>query len=92
MKKPDDLLDICIILFKELHTLGFIELRNAMINIHDDEKRSFINYDYSDEIGKSINHLTYHIHPLIEKQIKEIRNAEGWSSFIIIVSHDEAYH
>ena len=46
-----------------------------MINIHNDEKETFINYDYSDEIGKSINHLTYNIHPVIEKQIKQIRSA-----------------
>jgi signal transduction histidine kinase/DNA-directed RNA polymerase subunit N (RpoN/RPB10) len=79
MRTPEDLTGICEVLYAELHTLGFTEIRNAMINIHDDEKETFVNYDYSDEIGKSINHLTYNIHPLIEKQIKEIRNAEGFS-------------
>ena len=79
MRKPEDLTGICEVLYAELHTLGFAEIRNAMINIHDDEKETFVNYDYSNEIGKSINHLTYNIHPLIEKQIKEIRNAEGFS-------------
>ena len=57
MRKPDDLPGICEVLFTELTTLGFSEIRNAMINIHDDEKASFVNYDYSDEIGQSINHL-----------------------------------
>ncbi len=75
MNKPDDLLNICEVLFKEFHKLGFDEIRNAMINIHNDEKGTFQNYDYSDEIGKSINHLTYNIHPVIEKQIKQIRSA-----------------
>ena len=75
MMKPDDLLNICEELFKEFQKLGFGELRNAMINIHNDEKGTFLNYDYSDEIGKSINHLTYNIHPIIEKQIKQIRSA-----------------
>ncbi len=79
MRTPEELTGICEVLFAELHNLGFAEIRNAMINIHDDEKETFMNYDYSDEIGKSINHLTYDIHPLIEKQIKEIRNAEGFS-------------
>ena len=46
-----------------------------MVNIHNDEDKSFINYDYSKEIGKSSNHLTYNIHPLVEKQIKKIRSA-----------------
>jgi hypothetical protein len=75
MNKPDDLLNICEALFKEFQKLGFGEMRNAMINIHNDEKRTFTNYDYSDQIGKSINHLTYNIHPVIEKQIKQIRSA-----------------
>ncbi|MEI8048851.1 MAG: ATP-binding protein [Bacteroidota bacterium] len=76
MRKPDDLPGICEVLFAELTTLGFTEIRNAMINIHDDEKASFVNYDYSDEIGQSINHLEYNIHPLIEKQVKQVRSAE----------------
>jgi ketosteroid isomerase-like protein len=75
MNKPDDLLNVCEVLFTEFHKLGFDEMRNAMINIHNDEKGTFINYDYSDEIGRSINHLTYNIHPIIEKQIKQIRSA-----------------
>ncbi|MEO6405042.1 MAG: ATP-binding protein, partial [Ferruginibacter sp.] len=45
------------------------------INIHHDADSSFINYDYSDAIGKSTNHLLYNIHPLVEKQIKKIRSA-----------------
>lgn len=52
MRKPEDLPIVCEILFKELQSLGFAELRNAMVNIHNDEKRTFMNYDYSDEIGK----------------------------------------
>ncbi|MBX7109554.1 MAG: adenylate/guanylate cyclase domain-containing protein [Chitinophagales bacterium] len=75
MRTPDDLLNICETLFHELLALGFSGMRNAMINIHNDEKKSFINYDFSDEIGRSTNHLTYTIHPLVEKQIKKIRSA-----------------
>ena len=75
MTKHDDLLRICEILYAELHALGFNELRNAMINIHDDEKGSFVNYDYSDEIGKSITPLSYNIHPLVDKQMRQIRSA-----------------
>ncbi|MFL5808595.1 MAG: hypothetical protein ACJ749_03685, partial [Flavisolibacter sp.] len=75
MNKPDDLLDVCKTLYEQFLLLGFSEMRNAMVNIHNDEDKSFINYDYSDEIGKSTNQLTYNIHPLIEKQIKKIRSA-----------------
>src|SRR6476660_5108770 len=75
MHRPDDLLHVCKVLFKQLLSIGFVEIRNAMINIHDDADKSFINYDYSDQLGKSTNHLTYNIHPLVEKQIKKIRSA-----------------
>ncbi len=79
MRTAEELTGICEVLYAELNSLGFKEIRNAMINIHDDENETFVNYDYSDEIGKSINHLTYNIHPLIEKQIKQIRSGDGFS-------------
>ena len=75
MRTPGELTGICEVLYTELHSLGFTEMRNAMINIYDDVKRTFVNYDYSDEIGKSVNHLHYNIHPVIEKQIKQLRSA-----------------
>ncbi len=75
MRTPEDLTGICEVLYTELKSLGFAEIRNAMINIHDDENETFVNYDYSDEIGKSINRLVYNIHPVIEKQIKQMRSA-----------------
>ena len=77
MKKAEELTGICEVLFSELRSLGFVEMRNAMINIHNDQKGSFINYDYSDEIGKSITPLFYNTHPIIEKQIKQIRSASN---------------
>src|SRR6478672_5050521 len=75
MNQPGDVPDVCKTLYKQFLLLGFSEMRNAMVNIHNDADRSFINYDYSDEIGKSTNQLTYNIHPLVEKQIKKIRSA-----------------
>lgn len=76
MRKPEDLLDVCETLYRVLNTLGFSGIRNAMINIHNDADRSFVNYDYSDEIGRSITPLYYEIHPVIEKQIRQIRSAD----------------
>jgi hypothetical protein len=75
MRTPDDLLNICETLYRELLSLGFREMRNAMINIHHDAKGTFVNYDYSDDVGRTVSHLTYTIHPVIENQIKKIRSA-----------------
>ena len=88
MHKPDELTDICEVLYKELHSLGFTAMRNSMINIHNDAKASFVNYDYSDEIGKSINQLRYNIHPVIEKQIKQIRSADDAFSETVFEGDD----
>ena len=76
MHKPDDLLDICQVIYTELHLLGFTELRNAMINIYDDDKNSFLNYDYAPNSGKTVTVMPYNLHPLIEKQVAITKNAQ----------------
>jgi hypothetical protein len=88
MRKPEDLPDVCEVLFKELQSLGFAELRNAMVNIHNDANRTFVNYDYSDEIGKSITPLFYDIHPVIKKQIRQIRSADDAFSETVFKGKD----
>ncbi len=74
MRKPDDLLEICKILYEELNALGLTELRNAMINIHNDEKGSFVNYDFSNFAGAVIAEVSYNAHPAIEKMVKKTRS------------------
>jgi signal transduction histidine kinase/ketosteroid isomerase-like protein len=73
MRKPDDLTRICEVLFAELVTLGFTELRNTMINVYDDANASFLNYDFSGEKGKSITFFKNNSHPVIENFIKQVR-------------------
>lgn len=90
MHTPEDLLNVCETLYKEFNALGFEGLRNAMINIHEDEKRTFVNYDFSETIGKSINPLTYGIHPVIAKQIKQIRKAKDAFSKTVFKGKDLA--
>ena len=75
MHKPDDLTSICRVLYTELNTLGFPELRNAMINIHNDEKQSFLNYDFSDFAGAVIANVNYDIYPSIQTLVKQSRNS-----------------
>ena len=76
MRKPDDLLDICEILYTELLALGFSDLRNAMINIYNDDKNSFLNYDYAVNTGKTVTVMPYNFHPLIEKQVSITKKAK----------------
>ena len=73
MNKPDDLLNICEILFKELQLLGFTELRNTIIQTFVDENKYLNDYDFSDVTGGWISRIPYTGHPVIEKFIQNIR-------------------
>lgn len=84
MRKPGDLLSICEILFAELRNMGFGELRNAMINIHNDEKGSFLNYDFSETGGATVTDILYNSHPATESLVKQIRKAEDAFAEIVI--------
>ncbi len=75
MSKPDDLMDICQVVYTDLLLLGFDELRNVMINIYEDHKTYFLNYDYAPVAGKTVTQMPYNFHPLIEKQVRETKNA-----------------
>jgi len=90
MRMATDLAIICEVLYTELHTLGFAELRNTMVNIFDDDKGSFINYDYAAHAGKSINHLFYNTHPVIEKQVSQARSSVDAFSEAIFTGKDLA--
>jgi len=84
MRKPGDLLSICEILFAELHNMGFGELRNAMINIHNDEKGSFLNYDFSESAGATVTTILYNSHPATENLVKQVRSAiDAFAEFVI---------
>src|SRR5579862_394456 len=90
MNQPEDLLNICETVYKEFSAFGFADLRNAMINIHDDENKSFVNYDYSVEMGKSTNHLRNDLHPVINNQIRQIRTAKDAFSETVFAGKDLA--
>lgn len=68
-------MDICQVVFAELQLLGFHELRNTMINIYEEDKTYFLNYDYAPGLGKTAIRMPYDFHPLIEKQVRETKNA-----------------
>ncbi len=84
MSKPEDLLGICEVLFTELQTLGFVDLRNAMINIHHDDTESFLNYDYSAAAGPTVTTILYNGHPVTADLVKQVRNTrDAFAEFAI---------
>src|SRR5436190_123706 len=84
MHKPDDLLNVCKVLFKELSSLGFGEMRNAIIHTFNDEKKYFLDYDYSDLTGGVITNIPYSDHPVIKRFLKQIRKSDEAFAEIIV--------
>ncbi len=84
MQKTDDVLNICKIIFAELQSLGFEELRNVLINFWNDEDRYLLDYDYSDFTGANIAHLPYNNHRAFEKFQERIRSAKDAFAELII--------
>ncbi|MCW9066627.1 MAG: hypothetical protein OQJ78_10050, partial [Ignavibacteriaceae bacterium] len=75
MHKPEDLLNVSKIQFKEFKKLGFSDIRNALIAIFNDEEEYFLDHDYSDDTGGNINKVPYNSHPEIDKLLTQSRKA-----------------
>ncbi len=84
MHRPDDILNICKIIYKELTVLGFADIRNALINFWDDSDRSLTDYDYSDFSGGNIARLSYSSHPVFEQFQKEIRRSKDAIAKLVV--------
>jgi len=83
MIKPDDLLGICETMFHELKKLGFDDLRNAMIDVHYDDKKYLLNYDYSGTTGKTITNFAYNSHQIVDNIINHARHShEGFTEMV----------
>ncbi|MEJ2507635.1 MAG: hypothetical protein P8Y81_15350, partial [Ignavibacteriaceae bacterium] len=75
MNKSEDLLSICEVSFKEFKKLGFDNIRNTLIHIQFDEKRYFMDYDFSDLTGGAITKIEYGSHPIVEDYLERINSA-----------------
>jgi signal transduction histidine kinase len=76
MHHSNELLSICEAIYAELIKLGMVELRNTMINIHNDAEETFLNYDYSAYAGRAVTKYGYHIHPIINHLVMQCRSAQ----------------
>ncbi len=88
LRKPEELTSICEVLFATLKSLGFNDLRNTMINIHDDAAESFLNYDFSLSSGRTVTNIFYNSHPVTENQVKQIRSSTDAFVQITISGHE----
>lgn len=75
LTSSEGMLDIAKSLFTQLLKLGFEDMRNAIIDIHNDDQVSFLDYDYSHDMSSAITHFSFFGDPVIEQQIKQIESS-----------------
>ncbi len=90
MHRPNDILDICKGIYKELPALGFKDVRNTLINFWDDPSRSLIDYDYSDFAGANVSKLAYSSHPVFEQFQKKIRSSKDAFAQLVVTKEQLA--
>jgi hypothetical protein len=88
MAKSEDLLNICEVSYKEFRKLGFENLRNALIHIPNDEKKYFMDYDFSDFTGGQIGKVEYGLHPIVDEYLEKMRSAAE-AYFEVVINKDQ---
>ena len=84
MQKTDDMLDIAQVLYEQLIALGFNDIRNTLIDLHNDDNETFWDYDYSNEMSGTITLMRYDDDPIIERQLKAIvSSTDGFFEIIL---------
>ncbi len=84
LTKSEQMLDVAESLYNELYSLGFKKIRNALIDIQNEDKNTFMDYDYSPEMGKTITLMSYDDDPILEEQRDELKNKEDGFFEIIL--------
>ncbi|NND87780.1 MAG: SnoaL-like domain-containing protein, partial [Flavobacteriaceae bacterium] len=75
LTKSDDILDIAKVLYEQLLALGFSKIRNAIIDIHNEEEETFLDYDYSHDMSSAVTKFSFYGDPVIEQQIQQTRSS-----------------
>lgn len=75
LTKSNDMLDIAQVLYEQLLALGFSDIRNAIIDIHNDDSETFLDYDYSYDMSSAVTEFSFYGDPVIEQQIKKIESS-----------------
>jgi signal transduction histidine kinase len=88
LNKSDDMLYIAKVLYEQLLALGFKDIRNAIIDIHNDDNETFLDYDYSHDMSSAVTLFSFYGDPVIEQQIKKVQSSND-AFFEIALKGDE---
>ncbi len=87
LTKSDDMLDVAQVLYEQLLVLGFTDMRNAIIDIHNDDE-TFLDYDYSHDMSSAVTLFSFYGDHVIEQQIKKVESSND-AFFEIELKGDE---
>ncbi len=76
MHRSEDLVSVCKAVNGELIALGFTNLRNTQIVVNNDNKQSYLNYEYSDYSQESITDVAYNSHPKVKAMVDEMKRSK----------------
>ena len=84
MNESTDLLHIAKALYEQLVELGFSDIRNALIDVNNEDEETFLDYDYSDEMGGTVTLMSYDDDPTLEEQVRVIAaTTDGFSEMVL---------
>ncbi|MEP6952301.1 MAG: hypothetical protein ABI863_23620, partial [Ginsengibacter sp.] len=72
MRKSEELINVCEVMYKELTSLGFTNIRNAQIAIKNDARKSYTVYEYSDEVAITLEEAPYAGSPIVQALYNEL--------------------
>ncbi len=88
MRKPEDLSGIGEILFTELRSLGFADLRNTEIIIISDVKETLTSYYYSDYDVTGVVEVDYKSDPKVQSWVDQLKKANDAFAEIVITEKE----
>ena len=88
MYKPEDLPGVGEILFTELRSLGFADLRNTEIIIISDEKETLTSYYYSDYGVTGVVEVDYKSDPKVQRWVNQLKKANDAFAEVIITEKE----
>lgn len=104
MHQSSQLIEVSKTLLRELQELGFDQIRNTQIALANDERGSYVSYDYYANDKFFVGEILYNSHPLIEDLVKKMRqhkeefisvsisgdDLENWRTYLKGISNSPA--
>lgn len=88
MRKSEELSVVSEVIFNELKTLGFRNLRNTEVIINNDEKESVLSYYYSDYGVTGKIEVFYREHPTVKAWAEEMKKTDDAFTVVEITERE----